>query len=83
MKKGRNFPISSGPARGATPSINIPDDPDSGDPDTPDGPDQPDEPGLPQTGQQWLLVGLLAVAGVALVVTGLLQKTRYRGKHEA
>ena len=45
--------------------------------------DQPDEPGLPQTGQQWLLAGLLAAAGAALVVTGLWYKTRYRGKHEA
>ena len=64
-----------------TPGDNVPGDPDT--PDTPDEPDQPDEPGLPQTGQQWLLAGLLAVAGAALVVTGLWYKTRYRGKHEA
>ena len=64
-----------------TPGDNVPRDPDT--PDTPDEPDQPDEPGLPQTGQQWLLAGLLAVAGAALVVTGLWYKTRYRGKHEA
>ena len=63
------------------PGDNVPRDPDT--PDTPDEPDQPDEPGLPQTGQQWLLAGLLAAAGAALVVTGLWYKTRYRGKHEA
>ena len=70
------------------PTTDIPDDPTPegdvpGDPDTPDQPDQPDEPGLPQTGQQWLLAGLLALTGAGLVLAGLWYKTRYRGKHEA
>lgn len=72
-----------------------PDDPDTPDnpdnptepdepevPDEPDTPDEPDEPKLPQTGQLWLPVWLLALAGAALVLTGIWSKTRYRGKHE-
>ena len=57
------------------PTTDIPDDP------TPEG-DVPDEPGLPQTGQQWWPVGLLALTGAGLVLAGLF-KTKYRGKHEA
>ena len=64
-----------------------PDDPDTPDqPDTPgepDTPEEPDEPGLPQTGQLWWPVGLLAAAGAALMLLGVWGKTRYHGKHEA
>ena len=64
-----------------------PDDPDTPDqpdvPREPDTPEEPDEPGLPQTGQLWWPVGLLAAAGAALMLLGVWGKTRYHGKHEA
>ena len=58
-----------------------PDEPDG--PDVPDTPDEPDEPSLPQTGQLWWPVGLLAISGALLVLLGIWNRMRYRGKHEA
>ena len=61
-----------------------PDGPDTPDePGTPDGPDTPDEPTLPQTGQNWRLVWILAITGAVLVLVGILGKKGYHGKHEA
>lgn len=48
------------------------DTPDS--PDTPDNPGTSDEPKLPQTGQLWWPVPVLAAAGLLLVLSGLLLK---------
>jgi len=61
-----------------------PDDPTPPDePDTPDTPDVPDQPKLPQTGQLWWPVWLLAAAGILTLTTGIWEKKRYHGKHEA
>ena len=70
------------------PGTDIPDDtpPETGvpgGPDEPGEPGQPDEPSLPQTGQLWWPVGLLAISGALLVLLGIWNRMRYRGKHEA
>ena len=52
-------------------------------PDEPGQPDEPGEPGLPQTGQLWWPVGLLAAAGAVLAALGLWSQKRYHGKHES
>lgn len=49
-----------------------PDDPD--DPDDPNGPEEPGEPDIPQTGQLWWPVPLLACGGMALFLTGWLRR---------
>ncbi len=59
----------------------LPDKPDE--PDTPDTPDAPDQPKLPQTGQFWWPVWLLAAAGILTLTAGIWEKKRYHGKHEA
>lgn len=38
------------------------------------GPKEPEKPHLPQTGQLWWPVGLLAVAGLVLIVVGLIRR---------
>lgn len=69
---------------GAPDEPGTPDEPDTPDePGTPDGPDTPDEPTLPQTGQNWRLVWILAITGAVLVLVGILGKKGYHGKHEA
>jgi len=40
------------------------------------------EPTLPQTGQHWMSVFLLAGAGALMLLMGLIGEGRYRGKHE-
>ena len=51
--------------------------------DTPDQPDTPDNPTptqrIPQTGQLWWPVGILAVVGIACVLIGLIRRERSRG----
>ena len=66
-----------------TPGEDIPPDEPStpGEPGTPGTPGTPSEPGLPQTGQLWWPVGLLIAAGAAMIVTGVWNLKRYRGKH--
>lgn len=44
--------------------------------DTPTGPSEPEEPKLPQTGQLWWPVPVLAAAGLLLVLSGLIIKKR-------
>lgn len=69
---------------GAPDEPGTPDEPDTPDePGTPDGPDTPDEPTLPQTGQSWWPVWILAITGAVLVLVGILGKKGYHGKHEA
>lgn len=61
---------------------------DSADPNQPSGPNPSTQPGhsgeaaLPQTGQLWWPVWLMVSAGVVLVLVGIVNKTRYHGKHE-
>jgi len=50
----------------------VPDTPDT--PDTPDKPDTPDEPGIPQTGQLWWPVPMLACGGIGLFLAGWLKR---------
>ena len=66
-----------------TPGEDVPPDEPStpGEPGTPGTPGTPSEPGLPQTGQLWWPVGLLIAAGAAMIVTGVWNLKRYRGKH--
>ena len=50
-----------------------PDEPDGPDkPDKPDKPDSPEEEKLPQTGQLWWPVSMLAAAGLAFLLIGML-----------
>ena len=51
-------------------------------PGEPDEPGETGEPSLPQTGQLWLPVGLLALAGAALTAAGVAGRTRRHGKRE-
>ena len=66
------------------PGTDIPDEPTPGGdvpPDDPNTPDQPGKPGLPQTGQLWWPVLLLAAVGAVMSLVGLWNIKRYRGKH--
>ncbi|MBS6641249.1 MAG: Cna B-type domain-containing protein [Clostridiaceae bacterium] len=66
------------------PGADIPDKPTPGGdvpPDDPNTPDQPGKPGLPQTGQLWWPVLLLAAVGAVMSLVGLWNIKRYRGKH--
>lgn len=58
-----------------------PDEPGSGDPGTPDQPGT-DEPGLPQTGQLWWPVLILAVCGGGLIAAGLLRRRESKHNEE-
>ena len=61
-----------------------PDNPaDPDDPGTPDDPGNPDEPHLPQTGQNWLAVCLLAAAGILLAAIGVFFGVKRRRHHNA
>ena len=67
------------------PGTDIPDEPTPGGdvpPDDPNTPDQPGKPGLPQTGQLWWPVLLLAAVGAVMSLVGLWNIKRYRGKHD-
>lgn len=62
----------------------IPDDPVPGgnvQPNKPNTSEQPGKPGLPQTGQLWWPVLLLAAVGAVMSLVGLWNIKRYRGKH--
>ena len=66
------------------PGTDIPDEPTPGGdvpPADPNTPDQPGKPGLPQTGQLWWPVLLLAAVGAVMSLVGLWNIKRYRGKH--
>lgn len=43
----------------------------------------PSTPSLPQTGQNWRLVGCLLLAGAAMLLAGILSSKKSRGKHDA
>lgn len=58
-------------------AANVPDKPvptDPTDPAPPKNPEQPSNPALPQTGQLWWPVPVLLIAGMLLVVAGMLRR---------
>ena len=52
------------------------------DPNDTEHPDKPDEEVLPQTGRLWRPIWLMALAGVALVLAGMVGKTKRHRKNE-
>ena len=86
---GTDIPDDTPPETGAPgepeePGTDIPDStpPETDVPGEPDEPGETGEPSLPQTGQLWLPVGLLALAGAALTAAGVAGRTRRHGKRE-
>ena len=86
---GTDIPDTTPPETGAPgepeePGTDIPDStpPETDVPGEPDEPGETGEPSLPQTGQLWLPVGLLALAGAALTAAGVAGRTRRHGKRE-
>ena len=55
-----------------------------GNPFTPGTPSNPGEPGeeVPQTGQLWWPVPILAVSGMALFLLGWARQRKWSGSHE-
>lgn len=79
------FELSPDDPDGPSAPPNDPNDPnDPSGPSAPpnDPPDDPDEPGLPQTGQIWWPVPLLAAAGVLLLLIGAVLFARKEEPHE-
>ena len=86
---GTDIPDTTPPETGVPgepeePGTDIPDStpPETDVPGEPDEPGETGEPSLPQTGQLWLPVGLLALAGAALTAAGVAGRTRRHGKRE-